>query len=414
MPTSLTQLFLSQQPCITDNYSNGSKSGSNTYNLPGPEWFFRNRSWTRTAGFRSYVKRKRIRTSMALLPMNPYDDSRRRTDQPAFAQVRYTPDTWYPQNYSVMWGPLWATSFQPNVNWNDSRFTDLYNKSVQKMPKLMNGEQFNLPLFLAESRKTIAMVANAAATINQAILDWRKKHRGRETHNMWLEYRYGWRLLLKDVYDALVVLHSIRTKMVKQRVTARSTLSAKGSSSWGNPLIGNPNNRISSQVSYDYDDTYECKITVLYEDQTSLGTLQQLGITNPALLLWELIPYSFVADWFIPVGNYLSTLDAFLGKTFKAGCVSYIYESKRVYRAARPTLDTDRYPRGRVDSWTTSPISQVNRFYRRVSLSTFPSQSLPSIQPNLNLARVTDAVALLLQQKPRLATAWRNRHIETE
>jgi hypothetical protein len=30
---------------------------------------------------------------------------------------------------------------------------------------------------------------------------------------------------------------------------------------------------------------------------------------------WERVPFSFVADWFLPVGNWLNTLDAMLGYT---------------------------------------------------------------------------------------------------
>lgn len=51
--------------------------------------------------------------------------------------------------------------------------------------------------------------------------------------------------------------------------------------------------------------------------------LAQTGIDNPALLAWELLPYSFVVDWFLPVGNYLESLNAFSGFSFVSGWVSY-------------------------------------------------------------------------------------------
>jgi hypothetical protein len=38
-----------------------------------------------------------------------------------------------------------------------------------------------------------------------------------------------------------------------------------------------------------------------------------LGIFNPLLIGWELVPFSFVVDWFIPVGSYLEGIDALLG-----------------------------------------------------------------------------------------------------
>jgi hypothetical protein len=38
----------------------------------------------------------------------------------------------------------------------------------------------------------------------------------------------------------------------------------------------------------------------------SVNTAQLAGIADPASLLWELTPYSFVLDWWVPVGDYLS------------------------------------------------------------------------------------------------------------
>jgi len=32
---------------------------------------------------------------------------------------------------------------------------------------------------------------------------------------------------------------------------------------------------------------------------------QMLGLTNPEMVMWELLPYSFVADWFIPIGDWM-------------------------------------------------------------------------------------------------------------
>ena len=31
-----------------------------------------------------------------------------------------------------------------------------------------------------------------------------------------------------------------------------------------------------------------------------------LSLDNPAVLAWEALPYSFVVDWFIPIGDYLN------------------------------------------------------------------------------------------------------------
>jgi hypothetical protein len=53
-----------------------------------------------------------------------------------------------------------------------------------------------------------------------------------------------------------------------------------------------------------------------------LANLSQMGITNPVELAWEELPYSFVADWFLPIGDYLGNLDATLGWDFIGGTKS--------------------------------------------------------------------------------------------
>lgn len=40
---------------------------------------------------------------------------------------------------------------------------------------------------------------------------------------------------------------------------------------------------------------------------------QQLGLVNPVALAWELVPLSFVINWFTGIGQFLSQFDAFVG-----------------------------------------------------------------------------------------------------
>lgn len=44
-------------------------------------------------------------------------------------------------------------------------------------------------------------------------------------------------------------------------------------------------------------------------DAPAVNQLTQLGFTNPASTAWEVIPWSFVIDWLIPIGDYIDTLD---------------------------------------------------------------------------------------------------------
>lgn len=44
-----------------------------------------------------------------------------------------------------------------------------------------------------------------------------------------------------------------------------------------------------------------------------LATLNSYGLLNPALMLWQRLPYSFVIDWFVPIAPLLGSLAAPFG-----------------------------------------------------------------------------------------------------
>jgi hypothetical protein len=68
---------------------------------------------------------------------------------------------------------------------------------------------------------------------------------------------------------------------------------------------------------------YSCRTYAYYRLRNAgLATLSQLGLINPAVIVWERLPYSFVVDWFAPVGSWLNALTAAAGYDFVTGCRS--------------------------------------------------------------------------------------------
>jgi hypothetical protein len=62
------------------------------------------------------------------------------------------------------------------------------------------------------------------------------------------------------------------------------------------------------------DITCRCRIDVIPRNLDNLGriwrALYTYGLQPNFYVVWDMIPYSFIVDWFIPVGDILSTLDA--------------------------------------------------------------------------------------------------------
>lgn len=75
-----------------------------------------------------------------------------------------------------------------------------------------------------------------------------------------------------------------------------------------------------------------CKLTAELSN-SSWHAASQLDLVNPLSLGWELVPFSFVLDWFIPVGNMLEALTAHAGLVFVGGHYSYVTRGRKRFDA---------------------------------------------------------------------------------
>jgi len=110
---------------------------------------------------------------------------------------------------------------------------------------------------------------------------------------LWLELRYAWRPLLKDVFD---LSESIQQLDVPRKRVVRASFHIK--KVLANPILG--------AFNASGEGRYTKRIKAIISEKP-FSFPEYLGLTNPESIAWELVPFSFVADWFIPIGNYLET-----------------------------------------------------------------------------------------------------------
>lgn len=123
----------------------------------------------------------------------------------------------------------------------------------------------------------------------------------------------------------------------------------------------------------------------------------RFGLLNPLEVIWELVPLSFVADWFLPIGDYLSALDAPFRFTHIGGTVGGRREIVRDWKKSSEPGATKSSP--------TSGSAITSALYlTRTPLSSVPTPSLAgfAFQPKLGVARTISGIALLSQQLSRL------------
>lgn len=83
-----------------------------------------------------------------------------------------------------------------------------------------------------------------------------------------------------------------------------------------------------------------CKVQCLTEVSVSSPNLylaNKLGFVNPATFAWELLPFSFLFDWLVPVGNFLSQWTDFVGLSLSNPATSTYWTVSERYQWVNPT-----------------------------------------------------------------------------
>lgn len=200
--------------------------------------------------------------------------------------------------------------------------------------------------------------------------------------NIWLEYSYGWRPLVGDIYGSAELLAQVHDPATPRPTRVTGTFSK--SASWVNV---HTDSGLTGRASMNH--TVKAK-TILYceVESTALDLLKSTGLSNPALLAWELLPYSFVVDWVYPVGSYLENMNASSGLRFIRGSTSVLGRG-----SGRSSSSSD----GSFYRTSAFPAELEWAELTRTTLGGFPSASLPSFKFDLNVSQVTSGLALLSQ-----------------
>lgn len=265
------------------------------------------------------------------------------------------------------------------------------------------GSGFNLATFLGEGRESLQTIATSATRIAKALKAARKGNvvkawnelRGTRTSKLphyvrvdpgknrknladnWLQLQYGWKPLLQDIYSAMKHLAYTQNRDFSRKYRVRHGVQ------WEGDIFISPQMSAGGSAS--------CKRTIVAK-VTSINQAALLGLSNPAATAWELVPWSFVADWFIPVSNYLEAINLRDGLN-GSFVISYID------RSTTYSIKT-KYTTGlKVEEETYFNATRINA--GRVLSSSMPKPSLPKIKGLGDVAtwkHAANAVALIVSR----------------
>jgi len=271
-----------------------------------------------------------------------------------------------------------------------------------KLREAIAGSDFNLGVFLGEGKKTVEMIAQTATRLynfrryavrgnfrkaRDALVEGIKSAEGnygshgrRKVASGHLELQYGWLPLLSDLEGgAHFLAHNFSLPPEQKVVVVRNA--------GGVPRHSVVKQFNSGLAAWFYTERCSKRLVAKIREKS---VIQLSGLLDPLSVAWELVPFSFVFDWAIPVGNYLQARA--LPQALQASYVSsYKREAKYTTPHGSPSA------RGDHPLYTGAGSTQeVYSFVREVF--TAIDVPLPSVKPLgkiLSFKHALNAVALL-------------------
>lgn len=270
-----------------------------------------------------------------------------------------------------------------------TRLTGVVNMArSQAVSRIKEGRGAALALTLIDWRSSLDIVTNALKGLSDKAAR-KTLYYKRRSSSLYLEGVFGWLPLMQDIYDAYQVLSGpLRSSPVKANASIIYSKSIKDT-----------NHKLTVQTELGARIGAMGRMT-----NPNLALLGDLGLINPLAVAWDKVPYSFVVNWFLPVGAFLESLTDLVG-----------YEVTRAYTTTyvRKTCSGSI----REQNPVSGEYVWMPRFVQLVRVNRalgFPTPALPQLQlPSADLFKSLVTLSLLNEnlRKPArtIKRAWKTR-----
>lgn len=262
-------------------------------------------------------------------------------------------------------------------------------KLLNKLRNRVAGNGFHAGLAAVEMDKTLRMIAETVHRLARGIHHAsrgnfyaaarvlsgnrnRAWHKTKPAAKNWLELQYGWLPLYSDVYDgAQFLAHHFNVPLQDK---TRVTVVARGA----RPVSASP-----TICEFTKWENFTRKTIIAKITEKDVLTLS--GLLDPAGMIWERIPFSFVFDWFLPIGDWLQARQ--LPQGLKG---QFVTSTLRKWRVAAP--------KGLGNYHIEAPYYyyEMGSFTREISTTlTVPFPDVKPARKIASLVHAANAIALL-------------------
>lgn len=272
--------------------------------------------------------------------VNPPDPSGFRAPSAYYTRVRTrTPWSGSLRYENLAWDSGWRTDCNA-IGWSvlppdfDALPPSLENELKVRCLRKVRDSSVNLAMTLAFMGPTLNMIWQRLISIADVLdavkaRNWKRVYRllrvpgykpGKRAADYTLEVQFGWRQLIADVVG---LCETLERGLRDEHMFVYGKAGAKSTDSFYHVTPGFYTTYTIGDVVHSGTVEEFHSMTMVFKVRNPvMQLLSQIGLTNPAVLAWDVIPWSFVVNWVIPIGDWLESIDASVGLDYVGGTYS--------------------------------------------------------------------------------------------
>lgn len=190
---------------------------------------------------------------------------------------------------------------------------EMMEKRLVQLGRFIKAFHHRSPELMRDFFRGITLSRETRQNLVSYLKNWRRV--SNDLGSAWLEFHFGWEPLVRDI-DTCLRLASQPLSEASVHVYSRKLHGAYD----GMYQTWSKDTTVSGHATFDVRACASCVVRV---DNPKKVYQSILGLNNPVLVAYALVPYSWMFDWFNYLGSYISQFSDLSGYTISSASHSY-------------------------------------------------------------------------------------------